>query len=414
MNRRFRVDLVSEHASPLASLGGHDAGGQNVHVAALATELGRQGCQVRVFTRLDSPQLPTSVELAPGATVEHLPAGPPEPLPKDELFGHMPEFADRLAARWHADPPDAAHAHFWMSGWAALQAAADRVRVVQTFHALGVVKTRHQGAADASPPERGQVEAEVLAGVDHVVATCSDEVTELMALGADQGKVTVVPCGIDPKAFRPAGPRLQEPPVPGRRARRYRLVTVSRLVPRKGIDDVIRALADVPEAELVVAGGPAGPALDSDPEARRLRAVARHCDVDDRVTLLGGLPRSVVPSLLRSADLVVATPWYEPFGIVPIEAMACGVPVVATAVGGQLDTVRPERTGLLVEAHDPDGIAAAVRRLLANPSLRHRMGEEAAAVARERYTWGQVARSTFGVYEQIARTPDAGRRKVPA
>ncbi|HEY8543633.1 MAG TPA: glycosyltransferase [Acidimicrobiales bacterium] len=426
MRRPYRIHLVSEHASPLATMGGEDAGGQNVHVAALATALGAQGHHVTVLTRRDDRHLPDRVELAPGVVVEHVPAGPAAPIPKDELFAHMPQFAAGLAQRWSDDPPDVVHAHFWMSGWASVEAAGavaggagagsagvagaaagGGVPVVQTFHALGAVKARHQGAADASPTERRAAEDRLVRAVDHIVATCADEAGELAALGADPDRVTVVPCGVDPAVFRPRGERLRLGAPAGGSPCRYRVVVVSRLVPRKGIDDVIRALPQLPEVELVVAGGPADRrALAADPEARRLRSIAAACGVERRVRLLGGLPRGMVPALLRSADVVVSAPWYEPFGIVPLEAMACGVPVVATAVGGMLDTVRPGRTGLLVGPHDPDGIAAAVGRLLANPSLRHRMGEEAVAVVRELYTWRQVARSTLDVYEQLVRSSD--------
>jgi len=422
MSRALRIDLVAVSSSPLAPLGGEDAGGQNAHVAALAAELGRQGCEVRVFTRRDGAHLPPSVELAPGVTVEHLPAGPPTPVRQDELFPHLPGFADHLARRWRADPPDLVHAHFWLSGWAASQATAagsagsrSRVPLVQTFHGLGVVKARHRREADPSSPRRRPVETELMAEADHIVATCVAEAAELAALGADRDKVTVVPGGVDHVTFRPVGARMRVPEPPGHRPRRYRLVVAGRLIPRKGIDDVVRALAALPEAELVVAGGPSGTvAVDADPEARRLLDIARQEDVADRVTFLGGLPRRMVPPLLRSADVVVSTPWYEPFGAVPLEAMACGVPVVATAVGGHLDTVQPERTGLLVEPNDPAAIATAVRRLLSNPSLRHRMGEEAVALARERFSWEQVARSTLDVYEQFTGAHDPGWWKVSA
>jgi len=388
-----RVDLVSEHASPLAGLGGEDAGGQNVHVAALAEHLSYLGSDVTVLTRRDARHLPRLVELCPGVVVDHVDAGPAEILPKDALFPHLPELAAGLRRRWLADPPDIVHAHFWMSGWAASQAVPPDVPLVQTFHALGVVKRRHQGAADTSPPERAAIEADLLQRADQVVATCSDEESELLALGADPDRITVVPCGVDTSAFRPRGPVG-----PGPRRERHRIVAIARLVRRKGIEDLIRALPRVPDTELLVAGGPQGAAFARDPEVARLRRLAARCGVPERVTLLGALPRHKIPPLLRSADVVVSVPWYEPFGIVPLEAMACGVPVVGSAVGGLLDTVQPERTGLLVPPRTPGAVALAVNRLLDNPSLRLRMGEEAVAVVRERFTWKQVAAATLDAY----------------
>lgn len=395
----LRIDMVSEHASPLATLGGADAGGQNVHVACLASELAALGCDVTVLTRRDAPDLPTRVRLAPGVTVEHVRAGPAAHVPKDELFPHMPTFARHLRRRWRTRRPDVVHAHFWMSGWAAARAGGG-APLVQTFHALGSVKRRHQGAADTSPPERRGVEAELLRSADHVIATCTDEVAELIFLGGVPGRMTVVPCGIDARRFRPGGP------VAPRGPQRHRLLVVGRMVARKGIDDAVRALAHLPDAELLVAGGPPACDLGTDPEVRRLRDVARHCGVGDRVRLLGSLARDDVSALLRSADVVICTPWYEPFGIVPLEAMACGVPVVGTAVGGLLDTVLDRRTGYLVPPRDPEAVAAAVARLLDNPSLRSRMGAEGAARVRQHYTWEQVARATLEVYGQVgARDP---------
>ena len=396
-----RVELVSEHASPLAALGGADAGGQNVHVAALATHLAGQGCEVTVSTRADAPDLPARVLMAPGVVVEHIEAGPPAPVPKDEMWRHMPAFARALCRRWASRPPDVVHAHFWMSGWAALEAVrgiAHPPPVVQTFHALGVVKRRHQGEADTSPADRAAVEARLVREADHVVATCRDEVDELLALGGDPARVSVIPCGVEPSLFHPGGP--VHPP----RAGGNRIVVVSRLVPRKGIDDVIAALPRLPGTELLVAGGPPAAGLAADPEAQRLLALAERSGVGRQVRLLGAVDQADVPALLRSADVVACVPWYEPFGIVPLEAMACGVPVVGSAVGGLLDTIAHRSTGLLVPPHDPDAVAAAVTRLLDNPSLRLRMGDEAAARVRQHFTWDLVACSTLEVYERL-RSP---------
>ncbi|HEX7292446.1 MAG TPA: glycosyltransferase, partial [Conexibacter sp.] len=200
----MKVAMVSEHASPLAALGGVDAGGQNVHVAALAAEMGRQGAHVTVHTRRDDPRLPQRVRLAHGAVVDHVPAGPAAPIPKDELLPHMDAFAADLAAQWREERPDVVHAHFWMSGHAALTAARELgIPVVQTFHALGVVKRRYQGEMDTSPAERIGIEREILQRADHVVATCSDEVFELVRIGGARGRLTVVPCGVDLDLFTP-------------------------------------------------------------------------------------------------------------------------------------------------------------------------------------------------------------------
>jgi D-inositol-3-phosphate glycosyltransferase len=397
----MRIEMVSEHASPLAALGGEDAGGQNVHVACLAEALARRGADVVVHTRRDDPALPARVRVGRGVEVRHVDAGPPEAVPKDELPPFMPRFAEQLSAEWTRRTPDVVHSHFWMSGIAALAAAAPLgVPVAHTFHALGVVKRRHQGASDTSPPGRIAAERSVMQRADRIVATCTDEVFELLRQGADRRRLSVVPCGVDTGLFRPSGPA--EPTT------RPRIVCLGRLVERKGVADVVRALVHVPDAELVVAGGPPADRLDRDPAARELRELAGRLGVADRLVLRGGLARDEVPPLLRSARVVVCAPWYEPFGIVPVEAMACGVPVVASAVGGMIDTVVDGVTGVHVPARDPGRLAAALRTLLADPARCRRLGAAGARRAAERYTWDRVADATLDVLRSCvtASRPD--------
>ncbi|HET7725198.1 MAG TPA: glycosyltransferase, partial [Propionibacteriaceae bacterium] len=193
----MRIAMVSEHASPLAAIGGVDAGGQNVHVAALSAALARRGHEVVVYTRRDDPSLAERVEFAPGVDVVHVTAGPAGPVPKDDLLPWIPALAAGIGEDWRDQPPDVVHGHFWMSGLAALDAAktvrppAVRPAVLQTFHALGSVKRRHLGAEDTSPRERVWLEPAVVRRVDRIIATCPDEMTELAALGADPARVSV-------------------------------------------------------------------------------------------------------------------------------------------------------------------------------------------------------------------------------
>jgi glycosyltransferase involved in cell wall biosynthesis len=396
----MKVAMISEHASPLATvdgLGGADGGGQNVFVADLAGQLGRLGHQVTVFTRRDAPDLPGRVEFAPGVTVEHVPAGPARPLPKDRLPRWMPDFGGHLARQWASDPPDLAHAHFWMSGLAALQAAAPYdIPVVQTYHALGTVKRRHQGDRDTSPPQRIRLERAIGRTADAVIATCADEVAELTRMGVPRDRIAVVPCGVDLDLFRPEGPAEPAGAAP-------RLVVLSRLVERKGVDTAIESLAQIPDAELLVAGGPPAAELAADPEVHRLRLCAKEAGVADRVGFVGRVSRADVPALLRSADLAVTLPWYEPFGMVPLEAMACGVPVIATAVGGHLDTVVHQVTGVRVRPRRPGEAARRIRDLLAEPARRRAFGIAAVDRARSRFSWERVARETVRVYERVIK-----------
>jgi glycosyltransferase involved in cell wall biosynthesis len=389
----MRIAMVSEHAGPLAALGGVDAGGQNVHVAALSAALSARGHDVVVYTRRDDPGLPERVRTEQGYDVVHVPAGPARPVPKDELLPHMGDFARFLEQQWYQDRPDVVHAHFWMSGLASVLAARKvGVPVVQTFHALGTVKRRHQGADDTSPAERIGIERMIGREADRIAATCDDEVAELMRMGVQRSRISVVPCGVDPARFRPEGP------VDGRRYP-HRIVSVGRLVPRKGFQDLITALRSLPETELVIAGGPVD--VGSDPEARRLAAHAERAGVRPRVSLVGQVSRDAMPALLRSADVVACVPWYEPFGIVPLEAMACGVPVVASAVGGLIDTVVDGVTGVLVPPRDPSALARALHSLLSDEARREACGLAGLDRVGVRYTWERVAEDTERVYERV-------------
>lgn len=418
----MKVAMISEHASPLAALGGVDAGGQNVHVAALATALARRGHSVSVYTRRDSAELPPRVQVGKGVEVVHIDAGPPTHVPKDELLPYIPLLGDRVAADWEFSAPDVVHAHFWMSGLAALNAVrlyaagsnqryrqslqASRIPVLQTFHALGTVKRRHQGAQDTSPADRQFLEPSVGQSVDRIIATCPDEVFELKAMGIDATKVSVAPCGVDLDLFSDQGPAEE-------RGRKHRILSVGRLVPRKGVDLVISALARLAEqgrddVELVIVGG-GGTADDlaADPEGRRLQELAQELGVADQVVFRGQVSRDAMPGIFRSANAVVCTPWYEPFGIVPLEAMACGVPVVAAAVGGLGDTVLNHRTGLHVPPKDPEATATAIARLLDNPEMAAAYGQAGERRVRVRYSWDRVAQETEKAYRKALQRSTA-------
>lgn len=387
--------MVSEHASPLATFGRADAGGQNVHVAELSAALARRGHDVRVYTRRDRPDLPDQVHTPQGYTVVHVPAGPPRHVPKDELLQYMTAFSRYLAEEWDGERPDVAHAHYWMSG-VATQLAARRghVPTVQTFHALGVVKRRHEGHRDTSPAERLRLEKLVARQANWVTAGCSEEVFELIRLGRDRLRISLVPSGVDVDRFSPHGPTTA-------RSGRRRILTVGRFVPRKGFATMIEAMTTIPAAELIIAGGPDRAELDTVPEICRLRKLAADLGVAKRVSWYGSVSREDMPALLRSADVVACTPWHEPFGIVPLEAMACGVPVVASAVGGMLDTVVHDVTGLLIPPRDPRACANAVNAILRDRRAASGFGAAGRERARSRYAWDRVATDTLRVYDRL-------------
>lgn len=394
----MRIAMISEHASPLAVLGGEDAGGQNTHVAELSAALFAAGHEVRVYTRRDSVDLPVTVRSVDGFEVVHVPAGPAEPVAKDALLPHMKEFSRWLVDRWRVGDwvPEVVHAHFWMSGLAAITAGRRTgVPIVQTYHALGTVKRRHQGAQDTSPARRLGYERALGRAVDRVIAQSQDEVRELVQMGVPRSRMTVIPSGVNLSTFAPLGPAAE------RDRTRPRLLTVGRLVERKGFQEVIRAMPLVPDAECVVVGGPPIGLLDADPHACRLQELAESSGVADRVRLVGAVPREEMGRWYRSADVLVAAPWYEPFGLTPLEAMACGVPVIGTAVGGITDTVVDGLTGDLVPPRDPRALGTTVRRLLGDRIRRFAYATAALDRARQCYSWSATAERLVEVYSSV-------------
>ncbi len=395
----MKIAMVSAHASPLAPLGEGGNGGINVHVAELARALGEAGHEVDVYTRRDSPALPKKAAFGSNAYVAHLDAGPPIPLPRHELWPHLAELAEGLAAAFRRSPPDVVHSHYWLSGAAAERALASAAGAafLHTPHALGVARRRHppHEAAD----HRLRAEETLLKSAHHIISTSSDEVFELRRLGLRADRVTVVPSGTDLDVFHPKGP------VDSRRPGWGRVVVVGRLLPRKGIDGVVRALAQVPRAELVIAGGPPAERLLEDPEAQRLCDLAKEVGVRERVVLRGRISRRAVAALLRSADVVVNAAHYEPFGTVPLEAMACGAAVIVTPVGGVVDTVIDGVTGVHVPPGDERALAEALNHLLDKPYWRLALGAGGAQRAHTRYGWERVAASTLDLYQRLASRP---------
>jgi len=396
----MRIAMISEHASPLAEPGDGTTSGQNIHVAELSAALTARGHEVRVYTRGSAPGLPERVAAPAGYMVVHVPAGPAAPVARDALLPYMKDFGHWLARTWQEDGwrPDVVHAHFWMSGVAAVIARRQvDLPIVQTYHVLGTVKRRHHGAADPSPAERIGYERALGHAVDQVVAQCRDEIAGLRRMGVPMDKISLVPSGVDTERFCPTGPATAR--VPGR----HRVLAVGRLIARKGFQELVRALRAVPDAECVVIGGPPADRLDAHPLARELRELAVTCGVSERLKLVGAVPPAAMPAWYRSADVFAAAPWYEPFGLAPLEAMACGVPVVATAVGGLTDTVVDGVTGLLVPPRDPRALGTTMRKLLRDRQRRFAYGVAAVDRAREGYSWNRTVARLTEVYQVVSR-----------
>ncbi len=396
----MKIDFVSAQVNPLAGIGGPGFGSQHVHIGALARELGRRGHQVTIYTRRDSVTVPARVGIQPGVTVEQVPAGPARDLPHDKVLSCMAEFGGYLADRWLREPPDLVHAHFWMSGLATMAGVRElRLPVVQTFHGLGVPPRRHGPAEDSAngaahgPAVRIRLEAAIARGVDAILATSTDEAFELARLGVPRHLIRVVPSGVDPGHFTPVG-------TSARKGGRPRLLAVG-LAQQTGLEETLQALAGVPDCELLVAGGPAKARLRQDREYRRIAKLAGQLGVADRVRFSGRVSHQDMPGMYRSADLVVSVPWHGPSGLVPLEAMACGKPVVASAVGGHPDAVVDGTTGVLVPPRQPEVLGQRIRDLLASPMLCQGLGIAAADRAVARYSWDRIGQETLAAYGRV-------------
>ncbi|CAB3786930.1 glycosyltransferase family 4 protein [Paraburkholderia fynbosensis] len=406
----MKIALVSEHASPLAIAGGVDSGGQNIYVANVARELVMMGHQVDVFTRRDRALLPLISDMD-GVRVIHVPAGPPKQLPKEQLLPFMDEFAAFLVEffRREREPYEVIHANFFMSGLAALKVkAALGVPLVTTFHALGRVRRIHQGADDGFPDERFAIEDELVARSDVVVAECPQDQADLIEhYRADLSRIEIVPCGFDAAEFRPMD-RAAAREALGWRQDEFTVLQLGRLVQRKGIDNVVRGVGVLKQAfgafaRLYVVGGNSNsPNELATPEIARLRSIARECGVADQTTFVGRRGRAQLRHFYSAADVFVTTPWYEPFGITPVEAMACGTPVIGADVGGIRYSVAHGQTGFLVPPRDPAALAARLDQLRRDPELARRMGEAGLARAHAQFTWRGVGDSLAQIYARAA------------
>ncbi|GAA1631047.1 glycosyltransferase family 1 protein [Nonomuraea maheshkhaliensis] len=353
-------------------------GNQRHRILSVARELGRDH-HVTIYSRRDNAEGKPKTRVAPGVTVEHIDVGPAQPLTGDDVVPYLNEVGNHLSRRWSEDRPDVIHAHSWTGGLVAVAGAKGMgVPVTQTFHA---VDTAHK-----------ELERALGRRADAVIAGSGDEESALIRLGVPRNNIAVVPYGVDTERFQRRG-------AVATRGSRKRLLHVGPLTVERGAHTIVRALQGLGDVELVIAGGPEPDDLDQDRDARRLRALTEQLGVADRVTLLGQVKRAAVPKLMRSADAVVSVPREAGTGIVALEAMACGVPVIASAVGAHMDSIIDGVTGLLVPPDRPARTARLARELLYDPTLRTALGYAGADRARSRYSWERVSQELVRVYE---------------
>lgn len=403
---REKIAFISEHASPLAILGGVDAGGQNVYVAELACELTRRNYDVDIFTRKCDPLIAEVVEYCPHVNVIHIKGGPEEDIPKETMLQHMNEFTIGVLHFIGKTGRNYSiiHANFFMSALVASHIKKIlHIPYVVTFHALGVVRQLHQQEKDKFPPERVDIERFVVQDADMIIAECPQDREDLVNYyDAPVSKIAVVQCGFNPSEFYPIKKEEAREKLHLSKTE-FVLLQLGRMVPRKGIDNVIRAMSRLRnKVRLLVVGGEAEKAtIMNTPEARRLHDIAEHERVCDRVEFTGRKCRNELKYYYAAADVFITTPWYEPFGITPLESMACGTPVIGANVGGIKYSVADGRTGLLVPPNDPVTLAASIDRCIEDPLLLRTMSTEAIRWVNKFFTWRYVASSLDQLYKGV-------------
>jgi D-inositol-3-phosphate glycosyltransferase len=407
----LRVAILSVHTCPLAALGGKETGGMNVYIREIARELARMRMRADIFTRSQNPSIPRVVELAEGVRVVHLAAGPQAPMPREQVFDHLDEFVDGVEAFRiaHGAEYELIHAHYWLSGAAGL---ALRQRwgapLVQMFHTLGHLKNgASRNGADREPDVRIAEEARIVAAADRLIAATVVERAHLVEhYGADAARIAVIPCGVDTELFAPGNQKaaraalgLGDDP---------HLLYVGRQTPIKGLETLLDAMARLratgSRARLSIVGGDADEPVDGHEAALRER-LAR-LGLGAAVRFVGAQPQGRLPAWYVAADATVLPSYYESFGMVALEAMACGSPVVASRVGGLQTTVRDRVTGLLVPEHDPVALAEALGRLLGDEDLRWRLGREGIRWAAQ-HRWPCVAEAVCREYAALVERATA-------
>ncbi len=379
------VAVLSLHTSPLSQPGVGDGGGMNIYVRSLSSALARAGVACDVYTRAEHPDQPPVVTVEPNFRVVHVPAGPAAPVPKEQLPSLLDEFTDSMLARIRGCGRDyeVLHANYWLSGQVAHRLKHElSLPMVATFHTLALVKR----AVDEAPG-RVQGETDIIRCADLILASTADEAGVLDSLyGADPDRIEVLPPGVDHRLFSP-GDRAEARARLGHPGRRV-LLFVGRIQPLKGLDVAVQALAEIDDALLWAVGGPSGP--DGPGELDRVRTLAAGLGVADRLLILPPRPHHELVDYYRAADVCLVPSRTESFGLVALEAAACGTPVVAASVGGLRSIVSDGETGLLVQGRDPLEWATAVALLLDDCELAQSMAARAAARS-GRWSWCMTA-----------------------
>lgn len=401
----MKIAVVAQHATPARPRSSSSPRPDDAVLQELTSALSRQGHRVTVYTAYArGTEAPGKAELADGLRFEYFPVAT---ACQADVLAQVPAFSEPLRKRLLRNRPDVVHAVSWTSGLAALSATRGLgIPVVQAFSSLGVGENRdhrpdRNGAQPpAQEPARLRLEPAIGRSASAVMAASSEVVSDLTRMGVPRKSVRCVPWGVDTDTFTPEGPAAS-------RNGRPRLLTSADLTERAALETLLRALTKVPDAELMVVGGPARDRLSADAAYRGLASLTGNLGLSDRVMFTGRVSRRELPALLRSADLVLSTCAYEPSGVTSLEAMACGRPVVAPPTGGHVDAVVDGTTGIIISPGRPALLAQRIRQLLAHPLLMEAYGVAAVDRARSRYSWDRIAAETLAVYDSAVEAAAA-------
>ncbi len=401
------IAMLSVHTCPLATLGGKETGGMNVYVRDLTRELARRGIYVDVFTRSQNPHLPHIMHsLGKTGRVIHIPTGPEEPYSKHKVFDYLPEFVDNVLdfAGREGITYDVIHSHYWLSGLAARDLrAAWGAPIVQMFHTLGHVKNQIAAPSEREPQRRIEGETEVVGFADRLIAATPAEEEQLEKFyGADPVKITIIPPGVDLQMFHPHSPEDAKSRLGVKPCDRM-LLFVGRIEPLKGIDTLLRAMGllahECPTwaSQICVAIIGGDPNTTENEEMERLKAIRTELGITDLVTFLGARDQDKLHHYYSAAEAVIMPSHYESFGMVALEAMACGTPVIASEVGGLAYLIHDGKTGFHIPNGDPVALASAIARLVENPELRNKLGRQAHRYA-QHYSWECIVDRMLPLY----------------
>ena len=408
----LRIAMISYHTCPLATLGGKDTGGMNVYVRELTRQLGKMGIHVDVFTRSQDDHVPHVLhELGYGNRVVHVPAGPEHPVPKQELVNYIPQFVEGIKtfACEKGIKYDIIHSHYWTSGIAAaaLSDLWGGTPIVHMFHTLGEMKNRiARTDAEREGEYRINGEKQVLRRADRVVVATIAELTQLRFLyKANQSKLVIIPPGVDVSHFYPI-PADEAKMYVGLKPDDHMVLFVGRIEPLKGVDTLIQAMScvqlkqDQPVHLAIIGGDPAASPQEMSAEMARLQKLCDDLAVGQTVVFLGKRDQDKLPYYYSAAQLLVMPSHYESFGMVALEAMACGTPVIASEVGGLAYLVRDGETGFTIPDQDPEALCEKISWLLNDHDLHKTMSQRAVEYAQD-YAWEKIANQILGVYEGL-------------